>query len=70
MQRVCGRNIHVFRTSLMLTQEELAEKAGVSQQAISKIERGISAVSLETACKIAKALGISVAQIYTLNLDV
>jgi transcriptional regulator with XRE-family HTH domain len=37
-----GKNIAKFRKQLNLTQEELGEKLGVTNQAVSKWENGVS----------------------------
>lgn len=44
------------REAKKLTQEQLAQKVGISRQAISLIEVGINAPSVETAKKIAEVL--------------
>ena len=43
-----------------LTQKQLAERMGCSQQYISKILKGRENLSLETLCKIETALGIDI----------
>ena len=43
-----------------LTQKQLAERMGCSQQYISKILKGRENLSLETLCKIDTALGIDI----------
>ena len=37
-----GEKIHHYRKQLSLSQEELAERIGVSRQAVSKWETGVS----------------------------
>jgi transcriptional regulator with XRE-family HTH domain len=46
-----------------LTQKDLAEKMNVSPQYINKIVKGNENLSLETICKLEKALNISLVQI-------
>lgn len=58
-----GENIKRARVRKDMTQYDLAESAGVSQPAISQIETGRNKVSLETLVKLAKALGISPAEL-------
>lgn len=53
-----GKNIKYFRKERELTQEELAEKVGVSLEFIGRIEIATSKPSLDTLFKIAKALNI------------
>lgn len=52
------------RVSLKMTQEELAEKAGVARQTIINLENGLRAdVKVLTLVKIAKALDCKVEEI-------
>lgn len=55
-----ARNLKRIRKDRELTQEELAERVGVSLGWISRIERGINAPNLKLLTKIAKALGVKV----------
>ncbi len=55
-----AKNLKRIRKSRDITQEELAEKVGVSLGWISRIERGINAPNLKLLTKIAKTLGIQV----------
>lgn len=50
-----------------LTQVELAERAGVSREAISFIERGVNTPTLRLALKLALALGSPVEAIFRLD---
>jgi len=47
-----------------ITQVELAKHVGISQQTISHYETGRAKPSLDVAVKLAKALGVSVEEIY------
>jgi predicted ATPase/transcriptional regulator with XRE-family HTH domain len=52
--------LRTYRASAGLTQEELAEEAGISARTISDVERGLrSAIYRETARRLADALGLS-----------
>ncbi len=51
--------IRYSRLEAGMTQKELATKIGESQQNLDKIEHGQRVVSLPTAIRIAKVLGIS-----------
>lgn len=53
---VLGKRIAENRRRLNLSQEQLAESAGLSRDHIAKIELGLKAPSLGTAISIAKAL--------------
>lgn len=61
-----GKQISNVRKELGLSQEELAKKIGVSQQLISRIEKGRENVSLSTLNTIAKALNRRVEVNFTL----
>lgn len=54
-----GKRIKKIRKSLKLTQEQLAEKAGISAHFVYEIEHGQKTMSLYTLTDIALALGTS-----------
>jgi AbrB family looped-hinge helix DNA binding protein len=54
-----GKNIQTYRKQMNMTQEALAELAGVARQTIVKWESGESTPDLETAGRIADVLRIS-----------
>lgn len=54
-----GRNIRAYRTKKKMTQEQLAEKVGLTVAFIGMIERGDKMPSFETFIKIANALEVS-----------
>lgn len=56
--------IRVWRARNHLSQEELAEKAGVTRQTIHAIENGKYGPSLELAFRIAKALGTKIEEVF------
>ncbi len=47
-----------------MTQQELAEKAGVSRQTIIAVEAGKYAPSLELAFRIADAFGVTIGEVF------
>jgi transcriptional regulator with XRE-family HTH domain len=53
-------NVERRRRELNLTQAQLADKAGVTQGAISMIERGERVPSLDVLVKIADTLGCTI----------
>lgn len=60
-----GYRVREFRESLKMTQEELAEKSGVSRGTISAMENGTSKeTTTKTLVRIARALGTSVDAIF------
>jgi DNA-binding XRE family transcriptional regulator len=64
ISRLIGR-----RRELRLTQQQLAQRSGVGQAEISKIERGRSTPTLDTYSRLAAALDVSLADLGT-DLDV
>ena len=56
MKRNIGLRIKATRQAHKITQEKLAEKCGITTEAISNIERGVNFPSFETLGTIAQAL--------------
>ncbi len=59
--------IRVFRAKHRFTQDELADKLGVSRQTLSAIENNKYFPSLELALKIAKVFGCTVEDLFHWN---
>jgi transcriptional regulator with XRE-family HTH domain len=59
MRKLVGRNAARLRAAADLTQEELAERSGLSQQYISDLERGKRNPTVVTLYELATALGVS-----------
>jgi len=55
------RNLRRART---LNQEELARLLGISQQSLSKIEKGILVPSVDVQARLAAILGVSVTDVF------
>lgn len=55
-----GLKIALLRKNAGLTQRELAEKSGLTQNTIYKVETGKFSVGIDTLCKITDALGYTV----------
>lgn len=55
------------RHELGLTQRELGEAAGLSQQAVSYIERGASVPRVTTMVRIARALGTTIEALFPME---
>ena len=55
-----GKHIQQYRFELDKTQKEIAEKANISKNYLSKIETGKSAGRLDKYYSIAKALGVTI----------
>ncbi len=58
-------NVARLRLDRQLTQEELAQKAGLSRVALGKIERGAVVPRAQTLADLAQALGVSVGDLVT-----
>lgn len=59
MRTLVGRNFARLRREKCLTQEEVAERSGLSQQYISGLESGRRNPTLITIYELAEALGVS-----------
>ncbi|MER9339024.1 helix-turn-helix domain-containing protein [Mesorhizobium sp. M0293] len=59
MRQLVGRNVQRFRQKNHLTQEQLAEISGFSQQYISGLEKGRRNPTIVTIYELAQALGVS-----------
>lgn len=55
-----GRNLHIALYDAKMTKKELADKVGVTYQAISAYTTGVKAPSTDTLIKISRALGVTV----------
>ena len=62
-QRRFGTVIRAERLRQKFTQEELADRAGISVVFLSDIERGVENVSLETIAKLAKGLDAKIGEL-------
>ena len=57
--RAIGNRLHAFRKKAGLTQQELAEAAGLSDRTYAVIERGSVNMRMETLLRICRALRIT-----------
>lgn len=60
MEQTLGMRIATLRKRKAMTQEDLAEKMGVSSQAVSKWENDISCPDIQSLPKLARILGTTV----------
>lgn len=67
MFKSLGDKIAILRKEADMTQQQLAEKIGVSRSALVKIENSQRAISIEEGDAISKALGISIDTL--MNID-
>jgi transcriptional regulator with XRE-family HTH domain len=63
-----GRRLRDLRKECDLTQEELAERAEISWHFLSSIERGQKGATVETLLALAKALDMSLSELF-LDVD-
>lgn len=62
-----GNKLKEIRTSLGMTQAELAELVGLARVSIISIEKGHFLPTIETALRIGKALGVPVEEVFWLQ---
>lgn len=63
MRRLVGRNFARLRKEKGLTQEEVQERSGLSQQYISGLEQGRRNPTVVTLFELAEAIGVSHVQL-------
>ncbi|MHB8053662.1 MAG: helix-turn-helix domain-containing protein [Candidatus Aminicenantales bacterium] len=68
-KKILGENIKRHRLFRGLSQEQLAEKADLSTQVISKIERGVENVAIDNLIAIAKALDFTLEELVCQDSD-
>lgn len=59
-----GKRVRLLRHTCELTQEQLAERVDLHRTYISAIERGEQSVSIDNAALIAKALNVSLSELF------
>lgn len=64
-----NNNLTSRRLALGLTQAETAARARISQSAVNKAEAGVVPVQVAGAIRLARALGISVEDLYAHDID-
>jgi len=65
-----GKNIKQLRLHNKMTQSQLAERLGVSSQAVSKWEKDINAPDIALLPEIAKIFGVSIDELFSGNLKI
>ena len=65
-ERLLNR-IKDYRAERGLTQAELAELVGVTRKTVNTVENGIFTPSALLAIKLAKALGVTVEELFTIS---
>lgn len=69
MKETISNTVHEMRAKKGLTQEELAERAGVTRQTIIAIEKGNYTPSVLLAIKIANVFKISVEDLFKISYE-
>ena len=72
MSDICkkfGKNVRKYRLKKGLSQERLAELAGLHRTYISAVERGKRSISLKNIDRIANVLGIKVSKLFEFEED-
>ncbi|MGQ9498368.1 MAG: helix-turn-helix domain-containing protein [Desulfotomaculales bacterium] len=62
-KKVFGQNVRRLRKRRGISQEELADRAGLHRTYIGSVERGERNISLENIVAIARALDVSLAEL-------
>lgn len=63
-EKELGLRVRGQRKRLLLTQDELAEKAGLSVQHVGDIERGQANPTFACLCRLAAVMGVDVASFF------
>jgi len=64
-----GRRVRAVRTELGLRQRDVAERAGLSAETVSRIERGVQGVTFPNVARLADALEVPFAVICDLDVE-
>ena len=64
IKEIFGQKVKLMRKAKELSQEDLAEKAGLNRPYISAIEKGKRNISLEVIEKLAEALEIEIKEFF------
>ena len=67
LQKLLGTRVYELRKRVNLTQAQFAEKVGVSNDTISRIERGIRSTSFDVLERIAKGLDVEVRELFNFS---
>jgi transcriptional regulator with XRE-family HTH domain len=59
-----GKNLRAIRRKLGLTQEDVAQRSGLEQGEVSRIERGLRDPHVSTVEKLAVAVEVPIAQLF------
>ncbi len=59
-----GKRVRTLRERLGLSQEDLADKAGIHRTYVGGVERGERNLGLKNVIRIARALGVTVSELF------
>jgi len=65
IEKQIGQRIGFIRKHAGITQETLAEKAGISRDFLSRVERGITGISLQNLECLSKALNVPIKELFS-----
>lgn len=65
-----GRRIRTLRTKKGLSQEKLAEGAGLNGKYIGEVERGMANISIQNVDKLACVLGVPLLELLTMEHEI
>ncbi len=63
MNEILGSRIKALRNAKNFTQEQVAEKIGVSRQKYARIESGVNSITLDILSKVAEVFDVTVGDI-------
>lgn len=63
MNEILGNRIKALRSAKNFTQEQVADKIGVSRQKYARIESGVNSITLDILSKVAEVLDVTVGDI-------
>lgn len=63
MNELLGSRIKALRSANNITQEQIADRIGISRQKYARIESGVNSVTLDILSKVATVLGVTVGDI-------
>ncbi len=69
MDVVIKNNVYEYRAKLGFTQEQLAEKVGVTRQTVIAVERGNYTPSVLLALKLAEVFSVSVESLFSIAYE-
>jgi putative transcriptional regulator len=68
-EKLLSNSIKIQRAKKNLTQEQLAQRVGVTRKTINTVENGIYIPSTFLALKMAKVLGVKVEELFQIRED-